>query len=151
MVTVQDSVRIDAPRGEVFEYVSDPTHQVEITPAITDISVLKRLPNGGHRSEFVYDMVGVDLTGESEQVVFEPPERLVCDLTGTIDAQLTWEFAAVDSGDRTRVTYTAEYDLPSAVLERAVRPIVERYNERILSTTLNTLKRRVEAMADATA
>ncbi|MFB6127465.1 MAG: SRPBCC family protein [Halolamina sp.] len=145
MISVEDTITVEASPEALFAYVSEPTNQPEITPSITDVEVVETYPDGATKATYTYDMVGVSLTGETEQVAYEPGERIVSELSGDISAELTWAFDAIDGG--TEVRYAAEYDLPGAALERAVRPLVERYNERMLVTTLANLKTRVEATA----
>jgi hypothetical protein len=65
------------------------------------------------------------------------------DLTGTIE----WEFEADDRG--TLVTYTGRYEIPVPVLERIVDPVVRRYTERELRTTLETLRTLLEQVETA--
>ncbi|MFB6206106.1 MAG: SRPBCC family protein [Haloglomus sp.] len=147
MIHVEDSIHVDAPREEVFAFMDDPHNQVVITPSITDIRNVEPLDNGGKRLEYTYTMAGVDLEGTLETPTYEPGERIVFALEqGPLTGTITWTFADDDGdGPGTQVTYAADYELPSEVLETAARPFVERYNERELRTTLANLKDHFES------
>ncbi|MFB6117252.1 SRPBCC family protein [Halosegnis sp.] len=141
MLTVSEDIEIEAPVAEVFDYMDNPHNQTEISPSVTDIRDVEQ-DESGKSLAFTYEMAGVPLNGRLETRVYEPEERIVFDMEGALSGTITWEFEPSDAG--TRVTYGAEYDLPSSVLERVVRPFAERYNERELRTTLENLKTRVE-------
>jgi len=149
MIRVEESVHVDAPRESVFEFMDDPGNQAVITPSITDIRNVEPLDDGGKRLDYTYTMAGIDLDGTLETPTYEPGERIVFGMDqGPLSGTITWTFAdeAGDDGEPgTRVTYAADYELPSKVVERAARPFVERYNERELRTTLENLKDRFEA------
>ena len=142
MVTVSHTVRVDAPVETVFEYVDEPENHVEMTPSITAVSNVEPLDSGGKRLDYTYEMAGVSLTGTMETPVYEPNDRIVFRMDGDLSGTLTWAFEP--EGDATRVTYTAEYDLPGGVLAKVAEPFAVRYNERELRTTLQNLRDRLE-------
>lgn len=144
MLTVEDDIVVERPVDAVFDYMDDPHNQTEITPSITDVRNVEPLDDGGKRLDYTYQMAGVSLDGTLETPVYEPDERIVFEMVdGDLSGTITWEFEPVDAG--TRVTYSAEYELPSTVLETVVRPFADRYNERELRTTLQNLKTRLES------
>jgi uncharacterized membrane protein len=142
MVTVSETVRIDAPLSDVFEYMDQPENQPEITPSLVHSQTVEVLPNGGKRVEYTYEMAGVKLDGYIEAVEYEPESRIRWEMTGDLEGEITWVFEA--DGDGTVVTYASEYELPVPVLSAVVAPFVKRYNERDLRTTLANLKTRLE-------
>ncbi|RNJ25759.1 SRPBCC family protein [Halosegnis longus] len=144
MLSVSETVDIDAPLSDVFAYMDDPHNQAEITPSLSDVRNVEDRGDEGKRLDYTYTMAGVSLDGTLETTTYEPESRVVFDMVeGPLSGELTWEFAATDDG--TRVTYSAAYELPSSVLEAVVRPFAERYNERELETTLQNLKTRFES------
>jgi uncharacterized membrane protein len=150
MLTAEDSIVVDAPVDAVFAFMDDPHNQPTITPSITDVRNVEPLANGGKRLDYTYQMAGVDLHGTMETPTYEPDERIVFEMVdGDIDGAITWTFEPAEGG--TRVTYRAEYELPSSVLETILRPFARRYNEREIRTTLANLKTRLESeRAEAT-
>lgn len=142
MLTVSETIDINAPVEDVFAYMDDPHNQQAVSPSVTDIRDVQQ-DESGKSLAFTYEMAGVPVDGRMETRVYDPPNRIVFDMEGALSGTITWEFERIDEG--TRVTYGAEYDLPSDVLETVVRPFAERYNERELRTTLENLKTRMEA------
>ena len=142
MVTVSETVRIDAPVAAVFEYMDRPENQPEITPSLVRSEPVETLPNGGKRVAYTYRIAGIDLDGFIEAVEYEPESRIRWEMTGDIEGTITWTFEA--DGDGTAVTYASAYELPVPVLSAVVAPFVKRYNERDLRTTLANLTTRLE-------
>lgn len=144
MLSVSETVAIDAPLSDVFAYMDDPHNQAEITPSLSDVRSVEDRGDDGKRLDYTYTMAGVSLDGTLETTTYEPESRVVFDMVeGPLSGELTWEFETTD--DETRVTYSASYELPSSVLEAVVRPFAERYNERELETALQNLKTRLES------
>jgi uncharacterized membrane protein len=144
MVHVEDSITIDAPLDEVFDYLDTPENQVEITPSLSASELIERLDNGGSHVRFTYSMAGISLDGEVRATTYEPNERIEFEMTnGPLDGTITWTFDA--DGGATHVTYAADYTVPTPVLQSVAEAFAQRYNERELQTTLQNLKDRLEA------
>ena len=143
MITVSDSIEIDATPTAVFEYLDDPQHHYEITPSLSRVENVEGLDNGGKRLDHTYTLGGIDLDGSLVQTVHEPPTRMVFEMTGRLQGELELEIVEENGG--TRVTYSAGYDLPGTVIERLAEPFVRRYNEREIKTVLTNLKSRLES------
>ncbi|WP_138006820.1 SRPBCC family protein [Halalkalirubrum salinum] len=155
-------VTIDAPIERVFLFMNRPENQARITPALSHVEALEVLDNGGKRASYVYSMGPVELTGEVRAIEFEPNERIVFEMTGDLSGTIEWMFepagqTTVDDeatangkdADRTTVTYSAEYDLPTVLSLPVVSDIVDQaatpYNRRQLEATLSNLRQQVEA------
>ncbi len=145
MVTVSQTVAIDASPDAAFEYLDDPHTHAEVTPSLSDVRDVEPLENGGKRLAFTYGMVGVGLDGELHQTHHEPPERHTFEMSGALEGEIDIEIEPTDDG--CQMTYTATYDLPGKVLESVAEPFVRRYNERELQTTLENVKTGVELEA----
>jgi len=142
MISVSDSVLIDAPVERVYEYMDDPHNHEEVTPSITDVRNVERLKNGGKRLEHTYKMAGIGVDGELEEVEHKENELMRFEMRGELEGEIKLGFEEEDGG--TRLTYTAEYNIPGRVLEKLVEPFVRRYNKRELRTTLENVKTRLE-------
>ena len=149
MLEVEETIRIDAPVADVFEYMDRPENQPEITPSLSHSETLEELPNGGKRVAYTYTMAGIDLDGEIRATEYDPEAHIVWEMTGDLTGEIEWRFEE-DAGE-TVVTYIGRYEIPIPVLDAVVKPFVRRYNERELRTTLENLKTRVEAGAAASA
>jgi len=152
MVRVTETTTVAAPRDRVFAFMDDPHNQPVITPSLRSVSgVEPAYEDGvqvGKTVETTYGMAGVELDVTLTTATYDPPEHVVFEMRGDLDGEIEWRFDAEDDGTTT-VTYAAEYEIPVPVGERAVEPLVRRYNERELSTTLANLRTRLEA-ADGT-
>ncbi|MDG5759291.1 SRPBCC family protein [Natronococcus sp. A-GB1] len=145
MVTVSETIEIDADPERVFDYLDDPHNHAEVTPSLSDIRNVESLEDGSKRLEFTYGMAGVGLDGELVQTIHQPPERHTFAMSGTLEGEIDIELEEHDDG--TRLTYTGTYDLPGRVLSKAAEPFVRRYNERELRTTLENVRTRLELSA----
>lgn len=143
MAAVSESIYIDRPVEDVYAYLDDPHNHSLITPSITDIRNVQPLDNGGKRLEHTYEMAGIGIDGELVEQVHEENERMVFEMRGRLTGEIEFVFEKHDGG--TELTYSAEYDIPGRVLSKAATPLVERYNERELRTTLENLKTVLES------
>jgi carbon monoxide dehydrogenase subunit G len=143
MIEVSDDILIEAPVNEVYEYMDDPHSHAEVTPSITDVRNVKTLENGGKRLEYTYTMGGVGLDGELEEVEHVENSRMTFEMKGELEGKIDLTYEGENG--RTRMTYSAEYDVPTKVLEKLVEPFVRKYNGRELRTTLENVKTRMEA------
>lgn len=141
MVRVSESVNIDASKETVWEFMDDPHNQPVISPSITAVSDVDQRPDG-KSLECTYSMAGVDLDVTLRTTTYDPGERVVFEMDDGLDGEIEWRFEAADDG--TEVTYAADFGVPGEVMERVVEPLIRRYNERELSTTLANLKTRLE-------
>ena len=142
MVRIEDEVHVAVDPETAFDYMDVPEHQAEISPSLSAVETVAELPNGGKRATYTYRMLGVPLDGEVEATVYDPPRRIVFEMTGGIEGTIEWTLSPEDDG--VRVGYAAEYDLPIPVLDRLTAPVIRKYNERELRTTLRNLKTRLE-------
>ncbi len=147
MVTIGETIEIDAPPEQVFDYLDDPHNHAAVTPSLTDVDDVEPLENGGKRLSFTYQMLGIGLDGELVQTHHEPNGRMTFDMHGVLEGEIDLEFEAIDGGAGTRMTYTCTYDIPGRVTSAAASPVVKRYNERDLRTTLENVKTALEASA----
>lgn len=145
MAAVNESIHIDRPVSDVFAYLDDPHNHATITPSIGDIRNVQPLDNGGKRLKYTYTMAGVGIDGELIERVHEENERMIFEMRGRLTGEIDLQFAPEDGG--TRVTYSAEYDIPGKALSVAASPLVERYNRRELDTILENLRSELEDTA----
>ncbi|MFB6127276.1 MAG: SRPBCC family protein [Halolamina sp.] len=142
MVRVSESVTVEAPKETVWEFMDDPHNQPVITPSITAVDDVDQRPDG-KSLDCTYTMAGVDLETTLRTTTYDPGEHVVFEMDGGLEGEIEWRFEAADEG--TDVTYAADFAVPGEVMERVVEPLIRRYNERELSTTLANLKTRLEA------
>lgn len=133
---------IDRPQEAVFEYMDVPENQARISPRLAAVETVGTLDNGGKRASYTYRLFGLGFEGEVRGIEYDPPERVVFEMTGDIEGRIEWAFEPTTGG--TRVTYTASYDLglPSG-LDRLLGPVADRFNRRELEATLENLQVRL--------
>jgi len=82
VTTIEKSLVIDAPLKEVFSYLDEPVHLLEIWPSMVEVKEVKPLPKGGHSYHWVYKMAGMRFEGETETLEFVPEKHVVEKSTG---------------------------------------------------------------------
>ncbi len=142
MSKMEMSVTINAPVEKVFEYVSNPENLPEIWPSLIEVNNVKVQPNGDYSYDYVYKMVGVRLTGSSEDTVVRN-ERIVSLSTGGIESKITFLFQPEDDG--TNFTVEAEYTVPVPVLGKFAEAVIVRQAENEVEIILDNLKTMMEA------
>lgn len=142
MVSVSESIHVDAPVETVFDFLDDPRNHAEVTPSLAEVRNIEPLENGGKRVEHTYSMAGISLDGELVEERHEDNERMVFEMSGGLSGEITIETEEANGG--TEITYSATYELPGRVLSSVAEPFVRKYNERELRTTLENTKTRIE-------
>jgi carbon monoxide dehydrogenase subunit G len=138
MVSVADDSVIDATPERVFEFLDEPANHRTITPAISEISNVEPLDNGGKELDFTYRLVAVPVSGHLVQTVHDRPHQHRFAMEGGLSGEFGFEIETVDGGSR--VTYSATYSIPGHIISRVVEPFVRRYNRSELEATLANLE-----------
>lgn len=142
MPTIEDDILIDAPIEDVYEYIRIPKNHEEFIPSLIEISDVEPLDDG-HEGQFRYKILGVELTASFHDRKLIPPEQRVFDVTGDIEATITYEFDAVDEG--TRLTYINDYEpFQSGIMGTITQPMVDKYLQRETNSQLQNIKTLLE-------
>lgn len=144
MLTVKNSIDINAPVEKIYNYVYGVVDLPEIWPSLEEVNNMTTLPDGKRSFDTVYKMAGMRLKVRNETEVGEPCRRTVTRSTGGIEAVITWMFEPL-SEDATRVSFQTDYTIPIPVIGRLAEGIIHSMNEREAETTLANLKLRMEA------
>jgi uncharacterized membrane protein len=142
VTTIERSIVIKAPPKQVFSYLEEPLHLLEIWPSMVEIKDVKPLPKGGHRYHWVYKMAGMRFEGDTETVEFEPDRHFLSKSTGQIPA--TFDYRFTPENGATKVEVKTEYEIPETLLGKLAEPFILKLNEREADTFLANLKDRVE-------
>lgn len=143
MVTIEREVWINAQPERVFEYMAAPENHPKVMPSLHEVKHVEELPNGGHRGEFRFKMVGVPVKGHFEDVEYVPNERRVYEMSGDTEGSMHYSFEPKNGG--THFTCVMDAKFPSRVLDTVLRPVAKKYNEREIETMLENLKTLIEA------
>ena len=136
------SIIINAPIKKIFDYLSEPTNQLEIWPSLMEIKDVQRFPDGKTKNRWVYKMAGMRLEGTSEGVESIANQRIVSKTKGGVESTQTWMFQP--EGDETKVTFEVEYTVPIPVLGKLAEAIIVKMNEHEGEVILANLKTRME-------
>ncbi|MDQ2072459.1 SRPBCC family protein [Haloarcula sp. H-GB4] len=133
---------LDVPVETVFAFMDEPSNQAAVTPSLSRAERIERLLNSGNRAAYEYEMFGLTFTGEVRATTYEPPERIVYEMRGDLTGRIAWRFEPEDGG--TRLTYTADYEVPGPLPEFLLAPLIRWYNRREVRKLLENVAEAVE-------
>lgn len=139
MSKVSDTRIISVDRERVFDYMDQPEHQKDITPHMRSIDRIQRLPHGGIRARYVYEMAGIRLRGSVQARAHERPYKIIFDMMGAITGEIAWYFEAL-APQKTQVTYVGDYRLAIPVVGSLLAWVLKDFNRREIQYTLRNLE-----------
>ena len=122
MPTITKEIVVGAQIDKIYSYISKPSNLLQIWPGLIEMSSERLLPNGGYSFRWMYKMFGIYLKGKGECVDIVPNLRLTSKNTGSINSLVTWTFRSTDL--KTTVTLSADYQIPSPILDRFTESIL---------------------------
>jgi carbon monoxide dehydrogenase subunit G len=141
---VDESIRIAAPREEVWRYVSDPERYSEFMVG-SSWSPVPGEPASGlrARSQIEIRVRSIDLGGVVEVVEWDPPHELAwTNITG-IDQRGRWILR--ECGAETETTLRVSYQVPGGFLALVAsqlgRPLIQRDVRRSLEALTEAVQR----------
>jgi uncharacterized membrane protein len=141
---VEESIRIAAPREEVWRYVSEPERYSEFMVG-SSWSPVSGEPASGlrARSQIEIRVRSIDLGGVVEVVEWDPPHELAwTNITG-IDQRGRWILR--DCGAETETTLRVSYQVPggflAVVASQLGRPLIQRDVRRSLEALTEAVQR----------
>ena len=144
MATITKSVSINAAPASVMGYISDvKNHTAFIAPlkSVENISGDAQAP--GTTWDWTFEMAGVQLTGQSETLAYEPGAVFKYKTHGGIDS--TFTYAASPAGEGTNLTIEVEYEVPATVLGAvADKGVVEGMNAQQADAAADNIKAILE-------
>jgi uncharacterized membrane protein len=148
MPSVTKEVFIEAPIEEIFNFVNKPGNLPQIWPSLVEIKDEKLLANGGYSFSWKYQMFGIPLSGKGQCVDLVLKAWLVSKTTGSVESTHTWTFRVKEN--KTRVTLTVYYQLPSQFLNRIADNVLVHKNEKEAEMILENLRREFETRVKTT-
>lgn len=145
MFSVEQSVVINRPVGEVFAYVSDVERWDEWAAEIVEAKKTSEGPVGaGTTFSAVIKMLGRRMENEHEVTEYEPNSRFGIRVTsGPVSGEGGLSFESVNPG--TKVTMAIEAE--TGGFFKLAEPLVARQANRQYETNLATMKDLLEAQA----
>jgi len=146
--SITRSAEIAAPPASIFEYLKEGEHVGEWLPDLLRSERLTPGPVGpGSRFLYVFRVLGRSFEIVNEVTAVEPPALIRFQAVAGVGNRGHFEIAALDGGQRSRVTLLFAFDLPSGpvgLLARhlPVAAIVDRYAQ----ASMVRLARRLESL-----
>ncbi|MFO7321163.1 MAG: SRPBCC family protein [Chloroflexota bacterium] len=143
MQEAKRNIHINAPVKEIFEYLKNPEHLVEIWPNTPEISEVERSPIKGSRFRWAHHLANTRFEGWGECVHSIPEKRITYVTTGGMLCRMTFTMSPGDDGVNVALHLTYDAHAPwyygdwEAVLRRECRADAE--------AMLQALKARMEA------
>lgn len=141
MPKVEQSIEINAPVTEVFQFIANkPERMVDWWPPIEVQERVTPAPTViGSKSRYVYNMMGVKISGQHEVMAMNENQHLHVKTISGIDS--SFDFTFTPSGSGTTLTIRVDYTMPGSVLGQLLNKIaIEDKNKRDLEEGLQNLK-----------
>jgi len=146
MTTVERSIDIDRPAGDVFAYVTDQTNGPHWQRGLLEVHRTSEGPIGvGSTHTLVRTLMGRRMEASNEYTRYEPDREVVFEFTGDGMAGQGSYVVEQAGADRTRLTTRVE--LRPLGLSRLVEPLMAVSLRREVKANLETLKKLLEAKA----
>lgn len=138
---IEQQVMIAAPAERIFELITDPQQLSAINP---DIHVLSYEPSlvGGFDIQWEYRFGVMTLAGESRNVLYEKPRRVVIDTVGGVPSH--WDWSLHLNGADAQLTLALEYTVPPALA--FMGKLLEKQNKKSVNIQMANIKRLAEAI-----
>jgi uncharacterized membrane protein len=141
VASYENSVLIQAPLGQVFKYVNEPTTFPDWVHGMVEVRNV--IGTGeGQQYEWTFKMVGMQLHGQSIAVNYVQDECAAYQSIGMIESIWTNIVEPHDGG--TNLTIKVEYSIPAPVLGKLAERLTVRRNQRGLDATLLNAKEVLE-------
>jgi uncharacterized membrane protein len=143
MPVVNKEVFINATSVEVFNFVSKPSNLLQIWPSLEEMKEVKLFPDGGYNFFWKYKIHGMHFTGTGECVDIFPHLWLSSKTHGSIESTTTWTFRT-NINQKTMVTLTVDYHIPSPLLRFLAESTISKVNDRESGLILENLRAKFE-------
>jgi len=141
MLTINNSIHINAPVEKVFAYVTDPMSLLEWFVGMTGVTDVSG-SGVGQQSRWTYSMIGIPFSGESKLTEYVPNQRSVSKQEGGITSIITWTFAPHEGG--TKLDMHIDYTIPVPVLGKLAEKVVFKRNQREAQMSMENIKGTME-------
>jgi uncharacterized membrane protein len=133
MLTIEESVVIDKPRHEVFEFFADPDNVTVYSSNLVDYEVIEGQPDQvGRKARFSVKVLGVRLDYTDELVERVQDERAKLESRdGRIPYAITLTFS--DEGSGTKVAWLQESETLGGVFKLADGLVLKIYSKDVRS------------------
>lgn len=142
MAKIKNSIDIDAPVEQVYEFMTDPNNLPNVWPSMLDVSNVERKEDGSHSFDWIYKMAGMKFEGHSDTVEVERNKRVVAKNQRGIPSTFNYLYEKRDGG--CKLTVEVDYGVPDKLLSKLAEPILVRINEHESEILLKNVKAVME-------
>lgn len=149
MPVVDESIVIDRPRGEVWEFATDPDNIVLTSSNLVEFTQITDGPIGeGTRFRGVTKVAGKKVEWTSEVTKHDRPSTFA-QRSVESDIPFSIEITYEDADGGTRINWHQESDSFGGFFGKLADPIVNRMYAKDVRSNLESMKEVLEAGADA--
>lgn len=142
MPHIEESVYIDRPASEVFQFGTDPDNQTLINTNMASYELDGPMEKGA-RPQGVTRVAGKKIKWSSEVTEFDQGKRVgIRSIDAPMDFQITWIYEP--EGEGTRVTFIQEVGSLGGFFGRLSDPLVVKMYSRDVRSNLDKLKMLLE-------
>jgi len=136
---IERQVMIAAPAERIFELITDPQQLGIVNP---DIHVLSYEPSpaGGFDIQWEYRFGMMTLAGESKNVLYEKPNRVVIETQGGVPSH--WDWSVQMNGAGSTLMLALDYTVPPELA--FMGKLLEKQNEKSVDAQMTNIKRLAE-------
>jgi len=147
MANVKESVEIKMPVDRVFSYVANPENWTRYVTSLTEVKELTTdKVMEGTAFAWEYRMLGLKFGGKGLVEEYVENSRFSMKMEGAFPIRESFEFEG--NGDKTRLTFSIEYEIPNKVLSVVANSsVVEALNAKEVRNVLDKVKVLCEAGA----
>lgn len=137
MMTLGQSIVIDAPPKTVFAYVTDPATMAEWLPNMVETRGI--VGSGeGQQYEWTYKLSGLLFRGQAVVVEHAPDELSVHQSIGAVSS--TWTFRVEPQNGSSLFSLDVSYEVPLPVLGKLAERVIARRDARVVDVALSNAK-----------
>jgi uncharacterized membrane protein len=139
MSRVAKSAVINCSADQIMNYIADvKNHPAFIGPLKSIANINGDSKKAGTSWDWTFVMAGVEFTGRSETVSYEPGKKFSYKTTTGILS--TFTYTADQQGDGVKLTVDVTYELPQTLVAKMQGSVVEKLNEAEGSRAVENLK-----------
>ena len=140
------TARVDIARNpsQVFDYIADATHLPEWQPDVRQAAFDQPAAVGvGARGKEIRHVMGADRAIAWEVTDYDPQRRYaVRGIDGPVRARVTMDLTPDTDGTGTHLAYRIDFE--GHGIGKLIAPLARKGAEKVLTTTLERLRRRLE-------
>ncbi len=149
MPVVTNSITIEMPLTEVWDFLDDPANSTQWFAGVTDIVGVNRTEERiGDNWTTKYSVMGFNMDITQTVTEYEKDAKFTISLGGMMPGSYTTTLSG--DGGSTKVTQTFDYEVKGGALGKAMdRLVLERMNAKNAKSSLKKLKNLLETKSTA--